>query len=189
MALQEGDRFADFRAFKTAMQDWGLKGQIKFNFRYQKSDSIRKIVVCAHAGCPFRIYGVLSDNKEYVSVTTVVDEHTYVGAPSVKRGLATQQWWLQEILPTVVTVSKTTTPKQIIDAMCYTTKLLSAIRLRKKQRVLSLVTTYNNKATSSDFFLRTSMLSVKLIPMHTYIFKLESTRLSSGFRGDSSALQ
>jgi hypothetical protein len=27
MALQEGDRFADFRAFKTAMQDWGLKGR------------------------------------------------------------------------------------------------------------------------------------------------------------------
>jgi hypothetical protein len=73
MALQEGDRFADFRAFKTAVQDWGLKGQIKFNFRYQKSDSTSKIVVGAHAGCPFRIYAVLSGNKEYVSVATVVD--------------------------------------------------------------------------------------------------------------------
>jgi len=158
MALQEGDRFADFWAFKTAMQDWGLKGQIKFNFRYQKSDSTRKIVVCAHAGCPFRIYAVLSGNKEYVSVATVVDEHTCVGAPPVKRGLATQQWWLQEILPTVITVTKTTTPKQIIDAM---TKLLSAIRLRKKQRVLPLVTTYNNKATSSDFYLQLWKVSVQ----------------------------
>jgi len=117
MVLQEGDRFPDFKAFKTAMQDWGLKGQIKFNFRYQKSDSTRKIVVCTHTGCPFRVYAVLSGNKEYVSVATIVDEHNCVGAPPAKRGLATQQWWLQEILPTVITVTKTTTPKQIIDAM------------------------------------------------------------------------
>jgi len=46
-----------------------------------------------------------------------MDEHTCVGAPPVKRGLATERWWLQEILPTVITVTKTTTPKQIIDAM------------------------------------------------------------------------
>jgi len=117
MVLQEGDRFADFSGFKTAMQDWGFKGQIKLSFGYQKSDSTRKIVVCAHAGCPFRIYRVLSNNKDYVLVATVMDEHTCVGAPPVKRGLATERWWLQEILPTVITVTKTTTPKQIIDAM------------------------------------------------------------------------
>ena len=99
------------------MQDWGLKGQMKFNFQYQKSDSTRKIVVCTHTGCPFRVYAVLSGNKEYVSVATIMDEHNCVGAPPANCGLATQQWWLQEILPTVITVTKTTTPKQIIDAM------------------------------------------------------------------------
>ena len=72
MVLQEGDRFADFSGFKTAMQDWGFKGQIKLSFGYQKSDSTRKIVVCAHAGCPFRIYRVLSNNKDYVLVATVI---------------------------------------------------------------------------------------------------------------------
>jgi len=134
MVLQEGDRFPDFKAFKTAMQDWGLKGQIKFNFRYQKSDSTRKIVVCAHTGCPFRVYAVLSGNKEYVSVATIVDEHNCVGAPPAKRGLATQQWWLQEILPTVITVTKTTTPKQIIDAMALHHQVAISYQAAKKAK-------------------------------------------------------
>ena len=34
MAMREGDRFVDFKAFKTAMQDWGLSGNTKFNIRY-----------------------------------------------------------------------------------------------------------------------------------------------------------
>jgi len=59
MAMREGDRFVDFRAFKTAMQDWGLNGHTKFNILYQKSDSSHNIVACARAGCPFRVYAVL----------------------------------------------------------------------------------------------------------------------------------
>ena len=128
MAMREGDRFVDFKAFKTAMQDWGLSGNTKFNIRYQKSDSSRNIVVCAEAGCPFRIYAVLSGNKEYVSVATVLDEHNCAGAaPS-------QQTWLQRILPTTIPLSKTTTPQQIIDAVHCIIDSLSAIRLPTKQR-------------------------------------------------------
>lgn len=115
--MREGDRFVDFKAFKIAMQDWGLSGHTKFNIRYQKSDSSRNIVVCAQAGCPFRVYAVLSSNKEYVSVATVVDEHNCVGAAPTFRSLASQQTWLQRILPTTIPLSKTTTPQQIIDAV------------------------------------------------------------------------
>ena len=46
----------------------GLRRHTKYNIRYQKSDSSRNIVVCARAGCPFRVYAVLSGNRKYVSV-------------------------------------------------------------------------------------------------------------------------
>jgi hypothetical protein len=65
-------------------------------------------------------------------VATIVDEHNCVGAPPVKRGFTTQQWWLQEILPTVITVTKTTTPKQIIDAMALHHQVAISYQAAKK---------------------------------------------------------
>ena len=75
MAMREDDRFVDFKAFKAAIPQRAHQIQ----HAVSKSALSRNIFVCARAGCPFRVYVVLSGNKKYVSVATVVDEHNCVG--------------------------------------------------------------------------------------------------------------
>jgi hypothetical protein len=67
---------------------------------------------------------------------------------------------LREILPTVITVTKTTTPKQIINAMALLHQVAMSYQAAKKAKSFVLGTIYNNKATSSGFFPRTSTPSV-----------------------------
>ena len=117
MLMQEGDEFVDFKAFKAAMQDWAMTGVPKFNFRYKKSDSSRNVVVCAHDNCPFRISATYSSTRQCVVVVSIGEEHNCISAVQISHGPSSQPTWLQRILPTTLSISKSTAPREIIDAV------------------------------------------------------------------------
>ena len=52
-----------------------------------------------------------------VKVVTVNPNHICVGAAMQPRSTANRQAWLQRILPATLTVTKITTPSQIIEAV------------------------------------------------------------------------
>ena len=117
MAIEEGDEFVDFKAFRAAVADWSITGEHKFTFRYQKSDKTRNIVVCAHVDCSFRVYAAINKDRNMVKVVTVNHNHICVGAVMQPRSAANRQAWLQRILPATLTIPKKTTPSEIIDAV------------------------------------------------------------------------
>ena len=151
------------------MQDWGLSGNTKFNIRYQKSDSSRNIVVCAEAGCRFRVYAVLSGNKEYVFVATVLDEHNCVGAAPMFRSLASQQIWLQRILPTTIPLKD---DDSSANHRCCSTASSSHCQLSGcPQSKENLGDELQQQGISSGYFPPTSTLSVQPIRKHSYTCK------------------
>ena len=74
MPIEVGDEFVDFKAFKAAMSDWSITGEHKFTFRYQKSDKMRNIVVCAHADCSFRVYAAMNEDHNMVEKSTALQQ-------------------------------------------------------------------------------------------------------------------
>ena len=64
--MEIGDEFVDFKALKAAMADWSITGAHKFTFRHQKSAKARSILVCAHAGCFFRVYTAMDKDRSYI---------------------------------------------------------------------------------------------------------------------------
>ena len=117
LAIEEGQEFVDFAAFKVAMQDWAVGGAHKFTIRYQRSDTTRNVVICTQQDCPFRICATLNRKLGCVKVIQVKDEHICVGVAPGKRTVSNSQAWLQRILPTVIAITKNTTPSQIRDAV------------------------------------------------------------------------
>ena len=73
----------------------------------KKSDRQRNHIVCVHDFCLFSVYASYNSAKEYI----------VVGSINECRGQSSQQTWLQRILPTTITITKATTPRQIIDAV------------------------------------------------------------------------
>jgi len=59
MAMREDDRFVDLSLSRLRYRIGASAGTPNS----KKSDSSRNIVVCARAGCPFRVYAVPSGNK------------------------------------------------------------------------------------------------------------------------------
>ena len=115
--IEEGQEFVDFAAFKVAMQDWAVGGAHKFTFRYQRSDATRNVVICAHQDCPFRVSATFNKTLGCVKVAKVEDEHICVGVAPVRQTASSNQAWLRRILPTIITITKNTTPTQIRDAV------------------------------------------------------------------------
>ena len=66
MPMELGHEFVDFKAFKATLADWSCTGAHKFSFRYEKSGKARSIVVCAHAGCFFRVYAAMNKGRPYI---------------------------------------------------------------------------------------------------------------------------
>ena len=64
--MEVGDEFVDFKAFKAVMADWSITSAHKFTFWYQKSGKARSIVVCARAGCFFRVYAAMDKDRPYI---------------------------------------------------------------------------------------------------------------------------
>ena len=114
MAIEEGDEFVDFKAFKAAMADWSITGEHKFTFRYQKSDKTRNIIVCAYADYFFRVYAAMNKDRNMVKVVTVNLNHICVGAVMQPRSTANRQACLQRILPATLTIAKKTTPSDAV---------------------------------------------------------------------------
>ena len=50
-------------------------------------------------------------------VASVGGEHNCIGAGQIGYGPSSQQTWLQRILPTTLVVSKSTSPREIVDAV------------------------------------------------------------------------
>ena len=117
MPIEVGDEFVDFNALKAAMSDWSITGEHKFTFRYQKSNKMRNIVIGAHADCSCRLYAAMNKDHNMVEVITANPNHICVGAVVQPRSTANRQAWLQRILPATLTVTKKTTPSDIIDAV------------------------------------------------------------------------
>ena len=117
MAIEEGDEFVDFKAFKSAMADWSITGEHKFTFRYQKPDKTRSIVQCAHADCSFCEYAAMNKDRNMVNVINVIPNHICVGAVMPPRSTANRQAWLQCILPATLPIANNTTPSKITDAV------------------------------------------------------------------------
>ena len=113
--MEVGDEFVDFKAFNADMPDWSITGEHNFTFRDEKSDKARNIVVCAHADYSFRVYAAMDKDRGTVEVITSNPNHICVGAVMQPRSTANRQAWLQRILPATVSVTKKTTPSQIID--------------------------------------------------------------------------
>ena len=118
--MREGVRFVDFKAFEAAIQYCDLSGHTKFNTRYQKSDSSRNIV-CSRAGCPFRVYAVLSGNKKYF-IDAVALHHrvtvSYQAAHKAKKtilGNGLQQQGNQfRLLPAYLDAVRTSDPQAVV---------------------------------------------------------------------------
>ena len=138
MPIHENQEFPDFKSFKIAMQDWALTNPMRFSFRYQRSDRKRNVVICVHETCPFRVNATFSAVKECVVVVSVKEDHNCIGSAIVPRGPSSQQSWIQRILPTTISVTKSTSPQQIIDAIALHHKVSINYDAAKKAKRLVL---------------------------------------------------
>ena len=98
------------------MQDWAMAGVHKFNFRHEKSDSSRNAVY-AHDNCLFRISATYSSTSQCVVMVSVGEEHNCIGTGQISHGPSSQQTWLQRILPTTLSISKSKTPITTLPAV------------------------------------------------------------------------
>jgi len=72
--------------------------------------SLSALIKVEVSDCSFHIYASWSKRKERVAVGAVVDKHTCVEVgPIIQRRTASEQKWLQRVLPTVMVISKSTT--------------------------------------------------------------------------------
>ena len=117
MPIEVGDEFGDFKASKATMAVWSMNDEHKFYFRYQKSDKKRNIVAYTHADCSFRVYAVTNKDGDMVKVTIISPNHICMGAVMQPHSTANWQAWLQRILPATLTVTKKTTPSEMINAV------------------------------------------------------------------------
>jgi hypothetical protein len=95
------------------------------------------IAGCANSDCPFHVRAYFCHKRECVVVGTLKAEHTCSGiVQGAKRAPASKQSWLQRILPETITITKDTTPQQIIDAVQakfqQTIRYEAAIRAKKQ---------------------------------------------------------
>ena len=127
-----GQTFASFEFLKHALQEWSIIE--KFSTRVAHKDKQRVDYRChtykeqnkqqnntgsssESSSCPFRVYATKQKDSDNVEVRIVETEHTCLGVRAPKRDAANSQEWLIRVVPKLLTVSKDTTPHQIIDVV------------------------------------------------------------------------
>src|SRR5947209_1674329 len=116
-AFTKDQKFTSFEDFRAQLDDWAIKDH--FRPKFYKSDPTRRIVKCKDIECPFYIRASF---KEGLGVVIVADtfqpRHTCIGAAVENaRAPASTQAWLQRTLPTIIPITKDTTPNVIIEAV------------------------------------------------------------------------
>ena len=123
-----GQTFASFEFLMHTLQEWSIIE--KFSTRVTHKDKQRVDYRChtykqqndgssESSSCPFRVYATKQKDSDNVEVRIVETEHTCLGVRAPKRDAANSQEWLIRVVPKLLTVSKDTTPHQIIDVVRY----------------------------------------------------------------------
>jgi hypothetical protein len=139
MSLSQGQCFESLPGFKEALRNWAIVDH--FEYRWAFSELSRCQAICVHKDCNFTIRCNNYPQKECAKITVLVPDHTCAGNAPIARSQASRVDWLEQIVPTIMTVDVNTKSRAIVDTINlhyqHRINIQQAQRVRKKLLSLS----------------------------------------------------
>ena len=135
-ALKDEELFASWKDARQALNDWAVSA--KFTHRTAKKEPSRATYVCAVAGCPWHING--HKTKDGLICLRVAERlHNCESSGVAKRGAASKADWLKEAVSSVLLVTASTKPQNIVNAiqLHYSEKINYQAAFRTRTRLIS----------------------------------------------------